>query len=233
MKKSRFSEEQIIGILKQQESGRATAEVYCRGVPRSRHQQRHVLQLESQVWRDECFGCSAPAPTGSRKLQAAPRGGRFDFGCGGPEGCVVKKMVKPAMKKEVAGYLQGQHGRSQRKAAALVGSAPSVLRSVCKRKDDAPIKERLRELASERPRFGYRRLHVLLRREGMLIRKCSSIARRPTGFTARKSCICAPRNGGASPVVFVLCPKRPRCRIKSGRWTLCMTIWRAGARFVR
>lgn len=78
-------------------------------------------------------------------------------------------MVKPAAKKQVAGYLQEQHGRSQRKAAALVGSAPSVLRSVTKRKNDTPIKERLRELASERPRFGYRRLHVLLRRAGWLI----------------------------------------------------------------
>ncbi len=80
-------------------------------------------------------------------------------------------MVKPAAKKQVTGYLQGQHGRSQRKAAFLVGSAPGVLRYVCKRKDDTPIKERLRELASERPRFGYRRLHVLLRREEMLLNR--------------------------------------------------------------
>ncbi len=80
-------------------------------------------------------------------------------------------MVKPAAKKQVAGYLQEQHGRSQRKAAALVGSAPGVLRSVSKRKEDAPVKERLRELASERPRFSYRRLHVLLRRGGMLINR--------------------------------------------------------------
>jgi len=80
-------------------------------------------------------------------------------------------MVKPAAKKQVAGYLQKQHSRSQRKAAFLVGSAPSVLRYNSKRKHDTPIKERLRELASERPRFGYRRLHVLLRREGTLINR--------------------------------------------------------------
>jgi hypothetical protein len=62
----------------------------------------------------------------------------------------------------VAGYLRGgadiqeQHGRSQRKAAALVGSAASVLCYNSKRADDAPVVERLRELATERPRFGYR-----------------------------------------------------------------------------
>ena len=75
-------------------------------------------------------------------------------------------MVKPAIKKEVAGYLQEQHGLSQRRAAQLVGSAPKVLRYHSKCGDDAEVRERLRALGEERPRFGYRRLHVLLRREG-------------------------------------------------------------------
>ena len=75
-------------------------------------------------------------------------------------------MVKPAMKKEVAGYLQEQHGLSQRKAAQLVGSAPQVLSYQSKRGSDAKVRERLRELGEQRPRFGYRRLHVLLRRQG-------------------------------------------------------------------
>ena len=34
---------------------------------------------------------------------------------------------------------------------------------------DAPIRVRLKELASARPRFGYKRLHVLLRREGVVV----------------------------------------------------------------
>lgn len=80
-------------------------------------------------------------------------------------------MVKPAQKKEMAGYLQKQHGRSQRRAAALVGSAPSVLRYRSRRSDDGLLRERLRELASERLRFGYRRLHVLLRREDLVINR--------------------------------------------------------------
>jgi len=35
------------------------------------------------------------------------------------------------------------------------------------RPDDAALRSRLRELAAERRRFGYRRLLILLRREGM------------------------------------------------------------------
>jgi putative transposase len=74
-------------------------------------------------------------------------------------------MVTPAMKREIAGILQEKHGLSQRRAAVLVGSAPKVLRYQSKRGDDTKVRDRLRELAQERPRFGYRRLHVLLRRE--------------------------------------------------------------------
>jgi len=38
-----------------------------------------------------------------------------------------------------------------------------------RRGDGGVIRRRLRELAEERPRFGYRRLHVMLRREGFMV----------------------------------------------------------------
>lgn len=56
---------------------------------------------------------------------------------------------------------------SQRKACALVGIAPRVYRYQSARPDDAELRHRLRELSSERRRFGYRRLHLLLKREGV------------------------------------------------------------------
>ena len=55
---------------------------------------------------------------------------------------------------------------SQRKACELVGIAPRVYRYQSKRGDDADLRERLVELSAELRRFGYRRLHILLRREG-------------------------------------------------------------------
>ena len=39
------------------------------------------------------------------------------------------------------------------------------------RPDDGALRERLKALAQERRRFGYRRLHVLLRREGHAVNK--------------------------------------------------------------
>jgi putative transposase len=56
---------------------------------------------------------------------------------------------------------------SQRRACALVGMAPRVYRYQSRRPDDAGLRQRLRELSSERRRFGYRRLHLLLKREGV------------------------------------------------------------------
>lgn len=60
-----------------------------------------------------------------------------------------------------------ERGYSQRRACGLAGISPRVYRYRSTRPDDAPIRARLRTLASERRRFGYRRLHILLKREGI------------------------------------------------------------------
>ena len=55
---------------------------------------------------------------------------------------------------------------SQTRACALIGLAPKTFCYQAKREGDEAIRRRLRELAGERRRFGYRRLHLLLCREG-------------------------------------------------------------------
>ncbi len=55
---------------------------------------------------------------------------------------------------------------SQRRACTLVGLDPKTYRYRSRRPDDSALRRRLRELASERRRFGYRRLLILLRRKG-------------------------------------------------------------------
>jgi putative transposase len=56
---------------------------------------------------------------------------------------------------------------SQRRGCGLVGFDPKTYRYASRRPDDAAIRMRLRELAQQCRRFGYRRLHILLRREGI------------------------------------------------------------------
>ena len=80
-----------------------------------------------------------------------------------------------------------ERGYSQRRACAVVGIDPRVHRYRSVRGEDAALRARLRELAAERRRFGYRRLHVLLRREGWEVnwKKLYRIYREE-GLTVRK-----------------------------------------------
>ena len=66
---------------------------------------------------------------------------------------------------------------SERRACILIGADRAMIRYQSCRPAEAPLRERLRVLAGERRRFGYRRLHVLLRREG-LVRNRKKVARR-------------------------------------------------------
>jgi len=60
---------------------------------------------------------------------------------------------------------------SQRHACGLVGIEPKTYRYAPTRPDDGALRQRLKELALERRRFGYRRLHILLRREGIVLNR--------------------------------------------------------------
>ncbi len=60
---------------------------------------------------------------------------------------------------------------SERRACRVIGVDRTSIRYRAKRPDDAELRERLKALAHERRRFGYRRLHVLLRREGRLVNR--------------------------------------------------------------
>jgi putative transposase len=58
---------------------------------------------------------------------------------------------------------------SQRRACRLLGLAPKVYRYRSRRQDDGALRARLRSLALARRRFGYWRLYLVLRREGVVV----------------------------------------------------------------
>ena len=76
-------------------------------------------------------------------------------------------MVTPAVRREAVAHLRSVHEVSQRRACSVVGADRSSVRYRSVRPDDGATRERLQALASGRRRFGYRRLHLLLDREGV------------------------------------------------------------------
>ncbi len=80
-------------------------------------------------------------------------------------------MVTPVARREAVAHLQSAHQMSERRAIRVIGADRASVRYQSTRPDDGPLRARLKALAQERRRFGYRRLHVLLRREGHAINR--------------------------------------------------------------
>jgi putative transposase len=78
-------------------------------------------------------------------------------------------MVTPAVRREAIAHLRTSFEVSERRACSALGVDRSSVRYRSGRPDDDPVRARLRELAAVRRRFGYRRLHVLMRREGLVM----------------------------------------------------------------
>lgn len=78
-------------------------------------------------------------------------------------------MVSPSGRRVVAEHFQEDFELSERRAADLAQVGRSTLRYRSRRAADNDVRDRLRALATERPRFGYRRQRVLIQREGLEI----------------------------------------------------------------
>jgi putative transposase len=78
-------------------------------------------------------------------------------------------VVTPAARREAARVAGEAYGHSQRHACALVGACRATVRYRPRRATDDRLREQIVALAMARPRFGSRRLTVLLRRDGLIV----------------------------------------------------------------
>jgi putative transposase len=76
-------------------------------------------------------------------------------------------MVTPVAKREAVAHLSQVYEVSQRRACVVIGADRTSIRYRSRKPDDGAVRSRLRELAAARRRFGYRRLHLLLGRDGL------------------------------------------------------------------
>jgi len=81
-------------------------------------------------------------------------------------------MVSPLARRSAVKYLVKQMGSSQRRACVVVGLSRSLVRYIIRRRrDEAKLIKKIHKLAILHSRYGYRRITVLLRREGYKINK--------------------------------------------------------------
>ncbi|MBP0447453.1 IS3 family transposase [Roseomonas sp. SSH11] len=73
--------------------------------------------------------------------------------------------------KEVVAYVTASHGLSEWRACALTRQHRSTQRKPSRRDPRLAIRQRMHEIARVRIRYGYGRLHVMLRRDGWSVGK--------------------------------------------------------------
>jgi hypothetical protein len=134
-----------------------------RGGPRAGHQLAHDLRLEGEVWGPGGQRGPPSAATGRREPAIEEAGGGSEPGQRhAADGDPKKRLELTGIRAEV-GYLRSTLGPSERRVYELREIAVSSYRYPSQRQDDGELREKLVPLAGEMPRFGYQRLHVLLR----------------------------------------------------------------------
>ena len=139
-------------------------------------------------------------------------------------------MVTPEQRRTAVTLAMETVDVSERRACRFTGFARSTQRYQSKRSPRTELRERLRTLATERPRWGYRRLHVLLEREGRRVnRKCVQRLYREEGLHVRRR----RRKRVAVPRAPLPTPSGPNARwsmdfvsdaLGDGRKFRCLTI---------
>ena len=120
-----------------------------------------LRSVTQRIRRHGCQRGQALEGFGRGKHPAEATGCGSSAGHSNLERCELKKVVTPAAKREMAGYAV-----SRSHACGLFNLARSSWYYLPQPKDDGPLRDALREKAHERKRWGYRRLIVLLRRDG-------------------------------------------------------------------
>ena len=77
--------------------------------------------------------------------------------------------MKPARCRGMVDHLRGAWRVSVRRACAVLRAPRSSYHHRSRRGTQAELRQRIREIAETRVRYGYRRIHVLLRREGWAV----------------------------------------------------------------
>src|SRR5580692_1906816 len=118
-------------------------------------------------------GCRAGSRSGptaqatpGRKHPAEAVGRRPDVGPSDVAGCAIQKILEPWRRYQVVKYLHCSHPVSERRACSETQLNRGTFRYRCHKDARTALRMRIREIVQTRVRYGYRKVRVLLNREG-------------------------------------------------------------------
>jgi len=122
-------------------------------------------------------------------------------------------VARPQGRRRLVRLFTETFGLSRRKACHLAGVSRSVVEYRPRRSDDRALREQICHWAREKPRYEYRRIHVLLRREGYAVNR-TRVYRiyREERLTVRRK---KRKQVAAAPRVALPVPNRP-----NERWSM-------------
>src|SRR5581483_9441472 len=126
--------------------------------------QAHHLRLEVEVWRHGSERGAGGQATPRRECAAEEAGGGFKPRQRHAAIGDSKKLPGLVEKRAEVRRLVGEFRASERRVCGLM-EIPRMSYRYQSRRDDSALRERLLALAREKPRFGYRRLWVILTTE--------------------------------------------------------------------
>ncbi|HMU39604.1 MAG TPA: IS3 family transposase [Pseudomonadota bacterium] len=167
MRKSLFTEAQVIGILKRAEAGQPVTEL-CRELG--------ITQQTFYRWRRKYGGMEVSDAQELNRLLDENRRLKHLVAELALDNRILKdvlgkKMMPLAAQRQSVQRVQTQQKVSQRRACRALGFSRACVRYRTRKRTDQRLRVLLRTLAEQRPRYGYRRLHALLRRRGERVNK--------------------------------------------------------------
>ena len=163
MKKSRFTETQIIGILKESDSGVPIKEI-CRT--------HGISDATYYNWKSKYGGMSASDLKRLKEMEretfaTQTHVRRRGHGKPGLEGSDRKKTLGPPEKREAVNYLVAQHQLSVRQSCCCVGlSRAAFYHHQQDRNKDAEVMDAINTMIDRHPRWGFWKTFKALRRKG-------------------------------------------------------------------
>nr|WP_275691292.1 IS3 family transposase [Klebsiella pneumoniae] len=162
IRKARFTEHQIIAVLKSVEAGRTVKDV-CR--------EAGISEASYYNWKAKFGGMEASDIKKMKDLEDENRRLKQMFAdlsleCRALKDIIEKKPLKPAIKRELVSYLTAQFAMSLRQTCRILSLSRTVFRYQPDTQRDEPVIMALTVAAERYPRYGFKKLFQVLRRQG-------------------------------------------------------------------